>query len=82
LKYNYSPEEIERSKIELENTSNNIRSYLYEMDINNLLEEEENVEHLVNRNLTPELRDELFINYRQLFFKKVLLFGEIAKISD
>lgn len=38
LKYSYSKEEVERSKKELENTSNNIRSYLYEMDINNLLE--------------------------------------------
>lgn len=37
LKYSYSKEEVERSKKELENTSNNIRSYLYEMDINNLL---------------------------------------------
>ena len=56
LKYSYSKEEVERSKKELENTSNNIRSYLYEMDINNLLEEEENVENLVNQSLTPELR--------------------------
>lgn len=40
-----------------------------------MLEEDENVEQLVNHSLTPELRDELFINYRQLFFKRVLAFG-------
>lgn len=51
------------------------------MDLNNLLDEENNVENLVYANLTPELREELFLNYRQLFFKKILLFGEIAKIS-
>ena len=45
------------------------------MDLNNLLEEEDDVEKLVYNNLTEELREELFLNYRQQFFKKVLLFG-------
>jgi len=81
VKFGYSKETIERNQKIAEETADNIRSYLYEMDLNNLLDEDNNVEKLVYGNLTPELREELFLNYRQLFFKKILLFGEIAKTS-
>jgi hypothetical protein len=81
LKYGYDLETRSVNRYFMDTTANKIRSYLFEMDINNLLHEEENAEQLVNKNLTPELREELFINYRQLFFKKVLLFGEVAKIT-
>lgn len=52
------------------------------MDLNNLLDEEDDVEKLVYNNLTEELREELFLNYRQQFFKKVLLFGEVSRNSN
>ena len=49
------------------------------MDLHNLLDEDDNVEKLVYNNLTESLREELFLNYRQQFFKKILIFGEIAQ---
>ena len=45
------------------------------MDLHNLLGEDDNVEKLVYNNLTESLREELFLNYRQQFFKKILIFG-------
>lgn len=51
------------------------------MDLNNLLDQEDDVEKLVYKNLTEELREELFLNYRQQFFKKISLFGEMAQNS-
>ncbi len=39
------------------------------------------MEKLVYKNLTEELREELFLNYRQQFFKKISLFGEMAQNS-
>jgi hypothetical protein len=38
FKYGYTPEKAEKKKSELKNVSNSIRSYLFEMDIQDLLE--------------------------------------------
>lgn len=40
LKYGYPPEKAERKKAELRNVSNSIRNYLFQMDIQDLLEQE------------------------------------------
>jgi hypothetical protein len=53
LKFGYDPKTIEENKKFAEETADNIRSYLYEMDLTNLLDEENNVENLVYGNLTP-----------------------------
>jgi hypothetical protein len=53
VKFGYDQRTIEENKKVAEETADNIRSYLYEMDLNNLLDEENNVENLVYGNLTP-----------------------------